>query len=170
MHRRSTFGPSVNMRCIDNLLMKRLFSFLIFALTMYSVSAQEAQPQPSQRVTKPLLFSNLPEVFEVDKSELQKVFDKNLHENVRLQLSPTLYIDGRIVDKTQHNPGSLTVNIRVANYANALFNVTLRLLADNSTAMQGRILHPRYGDVLQLYKEQEKYFIKKNSQALVMPE
>jgi len=62
------------------------------------------------------------------------------------------------------------VNIRLENYDNALFNLSARLLADNSLAIQGRVLHPRYGDVLVLTKEEGKYFFRKKPQRLVMAE
>jgi len=120
--------------------------------------------------SKPLLFSALPDSFEVDRPQLQKLFAANINENISLQLSSQFSINGVLVDKNQHNAGSLTINIRLANYKNALFNLSLRLLADNSTSIQGRILHPRYSDILILYKEKDRYFMKKTSQKLYMPE
>jgi len=49
-----------------------------------------------------------------------------------------------------------------------LFNLTMRFLADNSTTIQGRIIHPKYSDVLELYKEKDRYYLKKVSQRLYM--
>jgi hypothetical protein len=46
----------------------------------------------------------------------------------------------------------------------------VRLMADNSSNVQGRIIHPRYRDLLILYKVKDRYFIKKSSQELFMPE
>lgn len=153
--------------------MKRLRCLLIgLALLAYidSRAQDTSPPAPTEKSQKPLLFADLPAYFEVNKAELQKIFSTEPGQPIKLQLSPQLVIEGKVVDKNQHNPASVSVNIRVANYHNALFNTSVKFNADNSTSIQGRILHPRYGDVLQLYKDQDKYFIKKNSQALFMPE
>jgi hypothetical protein len=146
--------------------------FLLAALfVLFKAGAQPATVQSTARqAQKPLLFAALPDQFQVSRSELQKIFSASLNSSITLALSNELKIEGVLIDKTQHNPGSVSVNIRVTNYSNALFNITLKLQADNSAAMQGRILHPRYGDVLQLYKEGENYYVKKTSQALFMPE
>lgn len=153
--------------------MKRLWYFMLGAILLLYTSMQ-AQNLPGtanvRQAPKPLLFATLPSAFEINKGELQRIFSAEVGENLKLQLSSHLLIEGIVVDKNQHNAASVTVNVRVSNYANALFNISLRLNADNSTTIQGRILHPKYGDVLQLYKDQDKYYIKKNTQALFMPE
>ena len=84
-----------------------------------------------------------------------------MNEKIFAQLSSQFHLVGVIVDKNQHTPGSLTMNVRVQNYDNALFNITIRFLADNSTNIQGRIIHPKYGDVLELYKQNNRYYLKK---------
>lgn len=143
---------------------------LCVAMMLYgSLQAQEP-PVSVEKQAKPTLFSALPDSFEVDRSVLQQLFSKEVNELISLQLSSQFIIEGRVVDKNQHNAGSISVNIRLSNYHNALFNISMNLLADNSAGMRGRILHPRYGDVLVLYKEKEKYFFKRNSQQLYMPE
>ena len=153
--------------------MKRFCAILLGLATLLpcAVHAQKVVlPPRDSQPSKPLLFSSLPDQFEVDRSDLLKLFSASVNDSIHLQLSPALQIEGRIVDKTQHNPGSLSVNARVSNYSNALLNISMRLNADNSSNIQGRILHPKYGDILQLYKEQDRYFIKKNSRGLYMPE
>jgi hypothetical protein len=149
----------------------RSMAFCVLVLAHSPAWTQQSRlPGPNKQANKPLLFASLPSTFEVSATELQKIFSAGLNDDLLLNLSDHLLIQGKIVDKYQHNPGSVSINIRVSNYANALFNITLKLQADNSAAMQGRILHPKYGDVLQLYKRGESYFIKKTSQALFMPE
>jgi hypothetical protein len=135
---------------------------ILYAQTPLSAT-KEKQP-------KPYLFSSLPDSFEVSSAELTRLFSPEINSNVSVQLSAQFKIEGIVVDKNQHTPGSVSINIRIRNYDNALFNATLRLQADNSTSIQGRILHPRYGDVLELYKQNNKYFIRKISQRLYMPE
>lgn len=135
----------------------------IYAQEPLSVPVEKKQP-------KPLLFASLPQQFEVSSAELHRILAGNLNEKISAQLSSQFEVVGLVVDKNQHTPGTLTLNIRLENYRNALFNLTIRLLADNSTGIQGRVIHPRYGDVLELYKEKDRYYIKKVSQRLFMPD
>lgn len=129
------------------------------------LAAAKERKQP-----KPYLFSSLPDRFEVTASELNRLFSTGIDSNVAVQLSTQLKLEGILVEKNQHTPGSVSINMRVRNHDNALLNATIRLQADNSTSIQGRIIHPKYGDVLELYKEKDRYYIKKVSQRLYMPE
>jgi len=121
-----------------------------------------------KKLSKPSLFTSLPEQMEVASTELYRILSGDVNEKINSQLSSQFHIVGSVIDKNQHTPGSLTMNIRLQNYDNALFNMTIRFLADNSTSIQGRILHPKYGDVLELYKEGDRYYLKKISQRLYM--
>ncbi|HUQ67642.1 MAG TPA: hypothetical protein VM101_15880, partial [Flavitalea sp.] len=123
-----------------------------------------------KKLSKPSLFTSLPEKMEVTSTELHAILSRDINENFISQVSGQLVLEGTVVEKNQHTPGSLSLNIRVHNYHDALFNLTIRFLADNSTAVKGRIIHPQYGDVLELYKENDKYYFKKISQRLYMPD
>ena len=123
-----------------------------------------------KKVPKPSLFISLPEQQEISSSELHRMLSGQLNEPFTVQLSNYFQLAGAIVERNQHTPGSVSVNIRVHNYDNALFNMTMHFLADNSTTIKGRILHPKYGDVLELYKMGDKYYFRKSSQRLYMPE
>jgi hypothetical protein len=121
-----------------------------------------------KKLSKPSLFTSVPEQLEVASSELHRILSSDVNERISAQLSSQLQLVGVVVDKNQHTAGSLTVNIRLKNYDNALFNLTIRFLADNSTSMQGRIIHPKYGDVLELYKQGDRYYLRKILQRLYM--
>lgn len=153
--------------------MKRAHLFLLSVVFLLQLSASAQDPRSAlteKKPPKPYLFTSLPEVFEVNTTQLIQLLSANKNEKIIAQLSGQFTVTGTVVDKSQHTPGSLTLNIRAENYHNALFNVTIRFLADNSTSIQGRILHPRYGDILELYKEHDKYYFRKKSQHLYMPE
>ena len=145
---------------------------LCAALVLQYVSYAQLPPigDLKAKAAKPLLFSSLPDSFEVDKHQLQKIFTANVNDDIYLQLSSQFLVIGQVVDKRQHTPGTVSVNIRVTNYANALFNLTVRLLADNSSTIRGRVLHPKFGDVLILERDADTYYIKKKSQALLLPD
>jgi hypothetical protein len=148
-----------------------LISLSVVLLMHVGLCAQEPlSALREKKQPKPYLFSSLPDQFEVNSSELHSLLTVNVNEKISAQLSRQFQVIGSVVDKSQHTPGSLSFNIRLENYHNALFNFTVRLLADNSTSIQGRVIHPRYGDVLELFKEKDRYYIKKTSQRLYMPE
>lgn len=150
------------------MLMTMLCVVFILQCRMFAQEPLSAFTEKKQ--SKPFLFASLPDQFEVASTELHKFFSGNVNEKITAQLSSQFVVVGTLVDKNQHTPGSLSVNIRLSNYDNALFNLTLRLLADNSASIQGRIIHPQYADVLVLYKNGDKYSIRKDLQRLYMPE
>jgi hypothetical protein len=152
----------------------KLLLFTFFCLYFIQGGLTHAQEPPlaltEKKQSKPFLFASLPEEFEVATTELHKVFSGDVNGTIVAQLSSQLRVEGTLVDKNQHTPGSLTVNVRVHNYQNALFNLTIRFLADNSTSIQGRMIHPRYGDVLELFKKDGRYYMRKKLLRLYMSE
>ena len=135
------------------------------------IHAQESPlPVFQPKAGKPLLFASLPDRFDVSIDALKKILSGEINEQINVQLSGQFQISGKIVDKSHQNPGTFSVNVRLENYHNALLNISAKLLADNSLNIQGRIIHPKYGDVLILTKEKDKYFFKKQLQKLFMPE
>lgn len=141
--------------------------FLLHGILFAQVPLSATSPGKQQ---KPLLFRELPDSFECKSSGLQSIISHVLNEQFHAQLSDQFEIDGKIIFRDQSVPGTVSINVRLLNYRNALFNLSVRLLADNSTSIRGRILHPHYGDVLVLSKQGDRYFFKKNSSRLVMPE
>jgi|SRR5205085_4629179 len=153
--------------------MKRMQLILLCVVLLLHGNIHAQEPLSALRekkLSKPSLFTSLPDQMEVASTELHRILSGDVNEHFSAQLSRQFIIEGTVVDKNQHTAGSLSMNIRVHNYDNALFNLTIRFLADNSTAIKGRIIHPKYGDVLELYKENDKYYIKKISQRLYMPD
>lgn len=147
-------------------------ALLCTSLLLYAgVCAQEptlAFLQP--KTAKPLLFFSLPQKLECPSFDLSRLLSFEVDESFSMQLSDQFLLKGKIVEKIQENPGTISINIRAENYNNALFNISVRLLADNSVSVRGRMIHPRYGDVLTLSKENNKFYFTKREQRLVMPE
>lgn len=137
----------------------------------HGIYAQEPLSVLSEKkLSKPFLFTSLPERFEVASTELHQMLSGDVNEKINSQLSSQLRVVGTVIDRSQHTPGSVSINVKLENYDNALLNLTIRFLADNSATIQGRIIHPRYGDVLEIYKENGKYYVKKTLQRLYMPD
>jgi hypothetical protein len=150
--------------------MKRMLLTLLCVVFVHIlVHAQEPLTAlREKKLSKPSLFTSVPEQLEVASTELYRILSSDVNEKISAQLSSQFQMVGVVVDKNQHTPGSLTMNVRLQNHDNALFNVTIHFQADNSTSIRGRIIHPGYGDVLELYKEREKYYLRKISQRLYM--
>ena len=122
------------------------------------------------RIEKPLLFAALPEVSEIGVDAIRQLLGTAENEQINIQLSSQIHLKGQIVAKNQQIPGTFSINIKAENYNNAIFNLTVRLLADNTLSFQGRILHPRYGDALVLTRENNRYYFRKRPLKLYMPE
>lgn len=150
--------------------MQMIMLCVVFVLHGQIHAQEPLEALREKKLFKPDLFSSVPQHMEVASSELHRILSSNVNEKITAQLSGQFELTGTVVDKNQHTPGSLSMNIRLHNYDNALFNLTIRFLADNSSGMQGRIIHPRYADVLELYKQNGRYYLKKVPQRLYMPD
>lgn len=153
--------------------MKRMHTGLfcvVLLLHGYLHSQPPIEGHSHQRQAKPLLFANLPDSLEMNYAEFNKLINGVVNEQIIAQLSSTFRVNGKVQYKGQTQPGTFSINIKLQNYDNALFNVTMRLMADNSTLIRGRIIHPRYDDVLILSQEKGKYIFRKKYQRYVMPE
>lgn len=152
--------------------MKRIHILLCVVLLALqgSLYAQKPLVKGTQQKEKPMLFAGLPDQFECNFTELQKILAGAPGEQFSAQLSDQFHIEGKIIFKKQTQPGVISINARLTNYHNALFNISIRVLANNSTNIQGRIIHPTYGDVIILDREKDKYYFKKNLQRLYMTE
>jgi hypothetical protein len=153
--------------------MKRFHALMLCVVLLMTAHVRAQQPPlalSQNKPAKPFLFASLPDQFECNFDELQKITSREINGQFTAQLSSQFLATGKVVDKNQQNSGSFSINSRLSNYDNALFNISITLLADNSARIQGRIIHPKYNDVLILYKEKDKYFFKKQLQRLYMPE
>ena len=151
--------------------MKRMHLTLlcVVLIAQTQISAQEPlSALREKKLSKPSLFTSVPEQLEVASTELHRILSSDVNEKISAQLSSQFQVVGLVVDKNQHTPGSVTMNIRLHNYDNALFNITIHFLADNSTRIMGRIIHPKYSDVLELFKEKDRYYLRKVLQRLYM--
>lgn len=152
--------------------MKRIHILLCVVLLLHgSLCAQKPLVAgKQQKENKPFLFAALKDQFNCNFAELQKILAAAPGEQISAQLSDQFLIKGKIIYKKQTQPGVISINARLTNYNNALFNISIRLLADNSTNIQGRIIHPNYGDVIILTRERDRYYFKKDLQQLYMTE
>ncbi len=141
---------------------------LLLQAGLYGQRPLDAITRP--KAAKPLLFNSLPDSFACRLPALLQILSANVDDSVVTQASDQFYLEGAVVEKVYRKAGVYSVNFRVHNYENALFNLSLQPLADNSIVIRGRMLHPRYGDLLVLERKGDRYFFKKKPTRLFMPE
>src|SRR5690349_1257644 len=109
--------------------MKRIHILLCVVLALHgSLCAQKPLVKGlDQNKNKPLLFSNLPDHFECNFTELQKILSAVPGDQITAQLSDQFRAEGKIIFKEQIQPGVFSVNMRLANHDNALFNISIRI-------------------------------------------
>lgn len=135
---------------------------------VYGQGTLDAITQP--KAAKPLLFAGLPDSFVCQLPALLQILSANVNDSMFTQVSNQFHLRGTVIEKIHRKAGVYSVNFRVHNYENALFNLSFQPLADNSILIRGRILHPKYGDLLMLERKGEQYFFKKKPTRLYMPE
>jgi hypothetical protein len=138
----------------------------IIALRSYSqVEPPINQPAPA----KPSLFSSLPEKFECNTDQLEKLFSMSPPQKVSLKLNSVFPIEGTLAEKFERSNHFTTINIRLSNYSNALFNIS-RFDDKSGTTYTGRIVSIQHSDALVLKKENGKYFFLRQKQEFLMVE
>ncbi len=73
------------------------------------------------------------------------------------------------LEKIARSNQLLSLNLRLKNYGNALFNLN-RINENGNVYYSGRIVNIDHGDLLILKKEKEKYFFIKQQQRFSMVE
>ena len=127
-------------------------------------------PVRQYRYDKPLLFSHLKNQLEIPSSTLDYLFSLNIQDTFTIQLGE-IELYGIVTDqKIDVYNSAISTNLRLLNFKNALFNIVSIKNADNIPRIRGRIIHPKFGDVLILVPENGKYYLRKEEQRLVLTE
>jgi hypothetical protein len=152
---------------MKNLYLARLLAILICApIVLY---AQVDNSPKSASATKPSLFTALPETLPVTLAELEKLNSVREGAAFTLKCSGGVQFNGTIVSVVHRSANLTSINIKLTQYAGALFNISVEE-GKNGLLYKGRILHPQYGDVLLLQAEGQQYQWKKVQQQFFMTE
>lgn len=152
--------------------MKNLYAtgFLVVCLFVSTVAFSQDPTLVKQQIPeKPLLFAALPDKFECSLPELEKASASRTSDKITLQFGKFIFT-GEVIARVQRTENLQSINIRSTNYPGALFNISIITQADNSKKISGRIIHPKSGDVLILTEENNRYFLRKQSQKFFMTE
>ncbi len=143
--------------------MKNLYSVGLLAALLFTAFTLHAQVEPplNQQVPdNPSLFSSLPDKFECSVAQLEKFFSLSPPQRVSLKLNPIFNVDGVISEKFERSNHLTSINIRLTNYSDALFNIS-RIVDSEGVRYTGRIASVGHGDLLILKKENERYYFTK---------
>ena len=146
--------------------MKNLYSTGLLSLLLFTAQLVNAQVDPplNQPIPdKPCLFASLPDKFECNLPELEKLFSSATPQKIFLKLNAVLLLDGVLSEKFVRSTQLSSLMIRLNNYSDALFNLS-RINENGNIYYTGRIASISHGDLLLLKKENDKYFFIKQQQ------
>ena len=144
-----------------------LIIILLFKLSNFTVSAQ--LPVKQHRDEKPLLFSSFSDRFEIPEALLQRFFSLNAGDTFNVSLPGNFPLRGHVLEK-QNTEGGASINLRLQNFKDALFNLSKSTNADNTQVIRARVFHRQFADVLVLRLENGRYYLEKQEQRLVIAE
>jgi hypothetical protein len=133
-------------------------------------SAQPPVQSETESQAKPDLFVRLPEKFNIHLDALKQIFSYEINQKISIQVNEHFALSGTITDKVQRSSGVISVNIKVDNFAGALFNLSLFNNPDGSQSISGRILHPRFRDALILKNQNNQYYFIRQEQRRLIAE
>jgi hypothetical protein len=149
--------------------MKNLRPLGLVAACFFAVQSLSAQ----QPVTKPVpakpVFSNFPTKLECALTTLRTIPNARLRENISFQFGDVQFA-GEVVDKIQHAPEVLNMNIRLTNYPGALFTLSVVTDENKTQRLVGRIIDPQADVVLVLTEENNRYFFVKEPKEFLVTE
>lgn len=145
-------------------------SLLVCLLLPLSLWAQEPFPVKQHIPDKPLLFSQLPEQSICSFTAWEQMLQWSVGNTVELLLTEKAFFKGMVTEKIHRSSTTLSLNIKLSNYPETLFNITLISLPNQDLKVTGRIVNPNSGDVLLLLNENNKYVLKKQQQKFFMTE
>jgi len=147
-----------------------LWSTVACVLLALQSNCQTEPPLNQHPVEKAALFALLPQKISIPASSLQNIFSATLSSNVSILLGTQLKIEGTVIAKCAVSPQQLSINIRCANFQNALLNISRITETNGTVSFIGRIVSLRHGDVLLLWEDNGQYSFIRQKQLLAMVE
>lgn len=141
---------------------------LFFSLLTFTATAQ--LPAKQQREDKPFLFSRLSDKIEIPEIFFNQLLALKPGDTFHVSLPGQLEFHGFVLEKVNRAEGSTSMNLRLSNFNDALFNLSITTTSDNRHLIRANILHRRFADALLLRYENGRYFLEKQEQRLVLAE
>ncbi|MDP4261130.1 MAG: hypothetical protein Q8941_01250 [Bacteroidota bacterium] len=142
---------------------------LLVLFTCAAASAQNKIPVNEPDLSKPKLFTNLPDRIPVDISILQSLINTEAGKNVSLKLGSNTAgsFSGEVVSKSDDNTIHSVV-IRSGNFNGATLTLSSSTQPNGAVKFTGRIISFGHGDLYVLQNQNDQYIlIKKNFYDLI---
>ena len=117
-----------------------------------------------------MLFNSFSERIEIPRIFIQQFFSLNTGDTFNLSLPGKFDFQGHVLEKGSPVEGTTSMNLRLKNFKNALFNLSITTHSDNQQEIRARIFHRHFADVLLLRLENGRYYLEKQEQRLVLAE
>jgi hypothetical protein len=144
--------------------MKTVRQLICGSVFILGVFIADAQPLPINEpdYNKPLVFSHLPKVMDLNIADLEALFSIPVGGTVNRNISPLLPFKGTVVSKS--DPASLLVQsvvVRSAFPKSLVFTFSKVVGDDGSVNYLGRIMSLDNSDAYEIQFENRKYVFKK---------
>jgi hypothetical protein len=152
--------------------MKNLYSAGLLGFLLFTAFTSQGQVEPpvNQKIPdKPSLFASLPDSFECSTYQLEKIFAGTPPQKISIRLNAIFEIDGIVAEKFERSNHLTSINIKLNNYEDALFNVS-RIEDKDGISYIGRIVSIKHSDLLVLKKGNGRYFLVRQKQEFFMVE
>ena len=139
---------------------------LLFILFCATAQAQQKSPLNEPDLKRPRLFTTLPDKIAIDTAELKALLtgeeETGKEVNLRFKDKRVSAFSGKIISaasKYQHSIRSVV--IRSKNFNGATMSLSSTTNADGTVTYRGRIISFKHGDILELQKIDNEYFLVK---------
>ena len=148
----------------------RIRTVAVLACSIFNLSLAAQPPLHQVLPVRPLLFNHLPQKTILAPSLFEQLFSADAGQNIHIPLGEGKFLDGIVKEKTLRNKYVTSLTIECTNYDGALLTFS-RISAGNApVTYSGRVVNIRYGDVLLLTQENNRYYLTKQKQSLVLVE
>lgn len=131
---------------------------------------QAQVPIRQDRPIKPELFGDFSGRPECNPLLFKQLFSFHKGDTFSLSLPGNLVFHVEVLEKVEKTPQTTSMNLRISNFKDALFNLSITTDIANIQTIRARVIHPRYGDVLNLKLENGRYYLQKEEQRLFLTE
>ncbi len=135
---------------------------LVLFLSCSHLQAQDTVPLNEPDLKKPLLFEQLPSRIAIEASTIQSILAMQPGASVSISMGKT-NLEGSIISSTLKYNNIRSVIVRSSNFNGATLTLSSSTQTNGTVKLTGRLLSMQHGDLYELQRVNEQYFlIKKN--------
>lgn len=140
------------------------------ALSWRKVNAQQIPVPHRREESKTSMFDRLPQRSSCNPGILERLFKDSVNDDVDIRFNENFVFKGVITAKVKRSSGVISMTIRSDNFPGAVFTVSMIPVPGKPYLYNGRILHPRYRDILILTQEAGRYYFHKQDENSLITE